>query len=98
MCHKHRLRIKESRSDIFTCGPYKVKYCKGCGWEKTISPKDTIIVDYPITGQEGCQGVQGTAEMDLSPVGAPEAVVEPITGEEPVKKGFMSKIMGVFIR
>lgn len=138
-CRKHRIRVKESRSDIFTCGPYKVKYCIGCGWEKTIQPKDMIIIDNTLTtAPKAEQGVQGAVGVELSPVGAPEAVVEPVMDEEhtnfvkrpckgcdynigvaidrcqlgndckaasccyrkesPTKKGFMSKIMGAFIR
>jgi hypothetical protein len=151
-CRKHRIRIKESRSDIFTCGPYTVKYCIGCGWEKTISPKDTIIVDAPVIALNAQvdapvialnaqEGVQGAVGVELSPVGAPEAVVEPVMDEEhanfvkrpcngcdynigvaidrcqlgndckaasccyrkesptkKAKKGFMSKIVGAFIR
>lgn len=73
-----------------------MKYCIGCGWEKTIQPVNLIIVDAPIMAQEGCQGVQGAVGVESLPVEASEAVVEPITGEEPVKKGLMSKITGIF--
>lgn len=99
ICRKHRIRIKESESAVFTVGPYKVKYCIGCGWEKTIQPKDMIINENaPETAPEGSRGVQTAVAVESLPVEAPEVVAEPVTAPEPEKKGFLSRITGIFVK
>jgi len=62
-CGKHRLRNKETKPNGFTFAAIRVRYCKGCGWEKAAKAEEPKAPE---------------PAPEPAPARGPEAAVEPL--------------------
>ena len=103
-CHKHRIRTKKTDPHGFTYIPLEVKYCMGCGWEKTIAPKEPYC-DYslppcpdncPVCEQQGIQDVQSAQGLQsMQGIQGPEEITV-VPKVEPPKPFFIRLIDAMF--